>query len=75
MQRQERPEEPRRRSKKTLDDDAAPEIDFVAANHDVAVPVTAEIYVSRLLDREAFRRLCDERKTRSAILNALTAPK
>jgi hypothetical protein len=50
---------------------ATPEIKFVPAYHRVAFPVTAEIYVKRLLDRSAFRRLCDERRTRPAILKAL----
>lgn len=31
-------------------------------------PVTAEVYVDRLLDRDEFRRHCDKYKTRSAVL-------
>ncbi len=65
-------EELRRRFRRTQEDDAAPEIVFTSAYHRVAFPVTAELYVKRLLDREAFRRLCDKLKTRSAIMRALT---
>jgi hypothetical protein len=34
----------------------------------LAYPVTAEIYVNEILDREQFRRHCDTYKTKSAIL-------
>jgi hypothetical protein len=37
----------------------------------VAYPVSAEVYVSKLLDRAQFRRLCDEKVARKAILAAL----
>ena len=37
----------------------------------LAYPVSAEVYVDRILDREAFRRHCDRFKTRSAILKNL----
>jgi hypothetical protein len=50
---------------------AAPPIEFAAAHHRVAFPVTAEVYVNQLLNRDAFRRLCDDRKTPTAILEAL----
>jgi hypothetical protein len=33
--------------------------------------VTAEVYVTRLLDRGEFRRHCDTHRTRSAILAGL----
>lgn len=36
--------------------------------HEFAVPVMAEVYVSRLLDRDEFRRHCDRYRTREAIL-------
>jgi hypothetical protein len=52
-------------------ENAAPQIEFVAAYHRVAFPVTAEVYVNQLLNRDAFQRLCDERKTPTAILEAL----
>ncbi|WP_437663346.1 hypothetical protein [Sorangium sp. So ce1182] len=50
-----------------------PEVDvrFGALTHDLAYPVMAEIYVDRLLDRDELRALCDEHRTRSAILAAL----
>jgi hypothetical protein len=34
----------------------------------IVYPVMAELYVTRLLDRKEFRALCDEHKTRPAIL-------
>lgn len=42
-----------------------------AERHRVPQPVTAEVYVARLLDRDEFRRHCDKHQTRSAILAAL----
>ncbi|XXT25341.1 hypothetical protein WME94_27815 [Sorangium sp. So ce429] len=50
-----------------------PEVDvrFGALTHDLAYPVMAEIHVDRLLDRDELRALCDEHRTRSAILAAL----
>ena len=41
---------------------------FASERHTLACPLTAEVYVSRLLDRDEFRRHCDLHKTRSAIL-------
>jgi hypothetical protein len=41
---------------------------FASERHTLACPLTAEVYVSRLLDRYEFRRHCDLHKTRSAIL-------
>lgn len=38
----------------------------------LAAPVTAEVYASRLLNRDEFRRLCDRHRTPGAILAALT---
>jgi hypothetical protein len=63
-------EELRRRFRKKPDE-TFPEIVFAPAYHRVAFPVTAELYVNRLHDREDFRRLCDQHKTRTAILQAL----
>jgi ankyrin repeat protein/outer membrane protein assembly factor BamB len=34
-------------------------------------PISAEVYVERLLDRDEFRALCDRHRTRSAIIRAL----
>jgi len=44
---------------------------FTSRCHEFAAPVLAEAYEGRLLDRDEFRRLCDKRRTRSAILAAL----
>jgi hypothetical protein len=38
----------------------------------LAYPVTAELYVDRILDRDEFRSLCDACKTRSKIIASLT---
>ena len=48
-----------------------PEVRFSGQSAEVAYPVVAEVYVSRLLDRSALRAHCDRHKTRSAILAAL----
>ncbi len=48
------------------------DLTFAAELHCVAQPVTAEVYVSRLLDRDEFRRHCDRHRTRAAILANLT---
>jgi hypothetical protein len=45
-----------------------PPVYFCGAHHKSAVPVMAEVYVTRLLDRDAFRRHCDRHRTREAIL-------
>jgi hypothetical protein len=44
---------------------------FAREFHHAPYPVFAEVYVSRLLDRDEFRRRCDRHRTRSAILAAL----
>jgi hypothetical protein len=44
---------------------------FDEAYHPVAYPVTAEVSVSKLLNRDEFRALCDRYRTPSAILKAL----
>ncbi len=45
-----------------------PVVLFTGDRYELAVPVMAEVYVSRLLDRDEFRRHCDLFKTREAIL-------
>ena len=44
------------------------DVRFEHSKFAVAYPVMAEVYVSKLLDREEFRALCDEHKTQEAIL-------
>jgi hypothetical protein len=41
---------------------------FADEEHELMFPVTAEIYVSAILDRAEFRKHCDTHRTRSAIL-------
>jgi hypothetical protein len=41
---------------------------FHSIRHELAYPVTAEVYVGTILNRDEFRQLCDKYKTRSAIL-------
>jgi hypothetical protein len=48
-----------------------PPVEFSGERHEFAVPVMAEVYVSRLLDRDEFRRHCDRHRTRDAILESL----
>jgi len=48
-----------------------PSIAFRSAHLALPYPVTAEVYVRRLLNRDEFRRLCDTRKTRTAIIQSL----
>jgi hypothetical protein len=40
---------------------------------DLPYPVSAELYVDRILDRDAFRKLCDSCSTRSEIVRRLDA--
>jgi hypothetical protein len=47
------------------------ETEFGATSVSLAYPVTAELYVDKILDRDEFRRHCDRFKTRSAILKNL----
>lgn len=49
----------------------SPEIMFESSSFTLAYPVTAEVYVDRVLDRDEFRRRCDTHKTRSEILRNL----
>jgi hypothetical protein len=48
-----------------------PPVQFTGDRYEFAVPVMAEVYVSRLLNRDEFRRHCDRYKTREAILTNL----
>jgi hypothetical protein len=50
-------------------DDAV--VEFGYTYRMLAYPVTAEVYVERILDRDLFRRHCDRFKTRSEILKNL----
>jgi hypothetical protein len=43
-------------------------VGFHGQSETLAYPVMAEVYVSKILDREEFQRHCDHYKTRSAIL-------
>jgi hypothetical protein len=45
-----------------------PPVVFCGDRYEFAVPVMAEVYISRLLNRDEFRRHCDCHKTRDAIL-------
>jgi len=47
------------------------DLEFESIRKDLIYPVSAEIYVKKLLNRDEFRRLCDKYKTHSAILKAL----
>jgi len=49
-----------------------PPIRWGALRADLQYPVTAELYVDRLLDRDEFRKLCDSCGTRSEILRRLS---
>jgi hypothetical protein len=49
-----------------------PRIEFGSSFYELATPVMAEVYVSRLLNRDEFRRHCDHHKTRTAILANLS---
>jgi hypothetical protein len=50
---------------------AAPRVEFRGDAYEFAVPVTAEAYVSRLLDRDEFRRHCDRHHNAAEILRHL----
>jgi hypothetical protein len=47
---------------------------FSGERYEFAIPVTAEVYVTRLLDRDEFRTHCDRHKSRDAILANLQWP-
>jgi hypothetical protein len=46
----------------------APRLVFHGTSYSLAYPVTAEVYVTKILDRTEFREHCDHYKTPSAIL-------
>jgi len=52
-------------------DPKSPELVFNGDWGQVSMPVVEEVYVSKLLDREEFRRHCDAYQTRTAILTNL----
>jgi hypothetical protein len=47
------------------------ELDFQPIQKSLIYPVSAEIHVKELMDRNEFRAFCDRGKTASAILEAL----
>ena len=47
------------------------DLEFQRTRKSLIYPVSAEIYVNKILNRSDFRSLCDRYKTHSAILNAL----
>ncbi len=49
----------------------AVKVEFGELDDSLVYPVTAEVYVGRILDRDEFHRHCDRYKTRSAILQHL----
>lgn len=51
---------------------AIADLEFVRTSKELIYPVSAEIYVRKLLNRDELRAVCDKYKTRSAILKALT---
>ena len=50
---------------------ARPEVTFGPQTATAAYPVFAEVWTTKVLDRAEFRRLCDEKQTKAAILGAL----
>jgi hypothetical protein len=50
---------------------AKADLEFMSTRRALIYPVSAEIYVNTLLNRDEFRTVCDTYKTQSAILNAL----
>ena len=50
---------------------AEADIEFESTQKSLIYPVSAEIYVNKILNRSEFRSLCNRYKTRSDILNAL----
>jgi hypothetical protein len=47
-------------------------VDFGSVSHPLATPVMVETHVSKLLDRDELRKLCDRHRTCEAIVAALT---
>jgi hypothetical protein len=50
-----------------------PEIVFTGTYQELACPVTAEVYVEKILNRDEFRSHCDAYQTESAILESLSS--
>ena len=46
-------------------------VKFTGNKESLLYPVTAEIYVNKLLNRQEFRALCDKHKTYDAIIEQL----
>ncbi len=46
---------------------------FCGSSYRIAYPVTAGAFVSQVLDREAFRRHCDQYRTQAEILKCNAA--
>lgn len=57
--------------KSPLHRNQTPGIQFVGQDYAASYPVSAEVYVDRLLNRNEFRSLCDRHKTADAILEAV----
>jgi hypothetical protein len=51
-----------------------PKLAFDRSRYDLVYPVTAEVYVNRILNRTEVREHCDRYKTRSAIIANLKCP-
>ncbi len=51
---------------------AKAKLEFHSTTQWLTYPVSAEVYVSKILNRDEFRTLCDKYKTQSAILKALS---
>lgn len=51
-----------------------PQVKFREEWHRIAYPVTAEVYVSEILDRAEFRKHCDKYKSKKDILANLNRP-
>jgi hypothetical protein len=59
------------RKQSKAEPEKAPTVELCGDRYDLAVPVMAEVYISRLLDRDEFRLHCDRHKTKEAILSNL----
>lgn len=54
-----------------LESARGPELRFTGKDTELAYPVTAEVYVDKILDRDQFRSHCDRYEKQSAILSHL----
>jgi len=52
--------------------DSGAKIDFVSSGYSLYYPVFAEIYVSAILNRDEFRKVCDKNRVKSKIIEALS---